>query len=265
MKKKEIKVGGGVGERSKNFIDVLKRGFKVNENVLNTYIYDVFLYIFLVLGFFIFSILLGKVMAGLDTIDYNSLLSSDINAVNPQYQILRDVFTKMIGVIIFFLIYSLLIFSYFKGLIWNRLLEKKLSFNYYKKTVLMNLIFEILFVPSVLLLVGGLKAPNTLFILIPVFMHFNALSYYFFTKENKVFKGIWKGIKFSFVKIHKYILHYAVIIAFFVIASYIIKIILKIINLRLGISSIINVLALVFIISILRNYFVGVMKNAEQN
>jgi hypothetical protein len=169
----------------------------------------------------------------------------------------------MIAVIIGFLVFLLVLFTFFKSLIWAKLLNKKASLRYLIKSFFINLILGLIFLVLFVYSILGLKNNILAFILVPLFMHFNALSYYFVNKENKVFKSIWKSIKFTFLKFTGYIGHYLIIIISFVVCSVMLGLINKV--LPKSISPLILGLLFIFIFAVFRDYFAKFVGSIEND
>ncbi|MFH1711399.1 MAG: hypothetical protein ABH840_03745 [Nanoarchaeota archaeon] len=236
---------------------------KINSKVISTFFIDLLFYISFAVLFFIFVFILKSALSNLQQLDYTNILTADINIANTNLAILKGVFVKMILIISLFILSIILSFTLFKGIIWTKLTETKLNLKYFWKTLLMNLIYFAIFLT--LIIYSLLKISNnylTLVLLI-LFFHFNALSYYFITKKhrNKIFKSIASAFKFS-LYIVNYILPYLVIAVLFVALLIITQIILRRI-IPFSYYQFTILLFLVFYISIIRNYFSKIVNKIE--
>jgi cytochrome b subunit of formate dehydrogenase len=127
----------------------------------------------------------------------------------------------------------------------------------------MNLLFGIPFLILLVYITSALKNSWLVLALILVFMHFNAVAYFFFTKENKIFKSIGKSVKFTFFKIGKYFLHYVIIAIFILVVLSVTGIIFQ----RIFPATYImfaNLIVLIFIAAIVRNYVAEILGGADE-
>jgi len=235
------------------FFEIVKRGLKPEKKVFVTFFIDIIFYFCLILGFLIFAYMLKNVALGIQDINLSSFLSEDVNAINLNARLIEIVFAKMIGTISIFLIYILGIFTLFKGLIWTELLSKKFTLKYYLKSLSINLIEGLIFLVFFIYASVGLKNTWIALAFIVLFAHFNSLSFYFVNKENKIFKSIFKSMKFTFSKFPRYILHYFVIFIILAMLYLVLNFIKQIIPVYLYL--IIFGIIIIFLFSIFRNYF----------
>lgn len=232
----------------------------VNKKVLKTFFYDLLFYAAILIGFLLFAMLMGRALLALETLDYQNILTINPVVADTNLSVLQGVFLKMIGVILLFLIYALFAFTFFKGLIWTTLTEAKFTSKYYRKTFWANLLYGIILFVLLIWVLARLKDYALAIIIIPIFMHFNALTYYFFKDESKVFKSIGKAFKFTFTKIKYYLLPYILIIFLFYALSYLTNIFLN----RLFVTPYLPLISLIFLAfyaTILRNYFKEIIHN----
>jgi len=240
--------------------EAIKKGFSINRRLISTYIYDIIFYAALILGFIGWVFILKAVTAGAGDINLSAFMSEDVNAINLNAKLLEILFAKMIGAIAIFLAYWVLIFTFFKGLIWTKLLEKSLNARYFWKSLVINSIEGLVFLVLFIYFIISLKNNILALVSFIIFIHLNSMGYYFFTKENKISRSIIKGLKVTFTK-PIYLFYYMIMALVF--AG--VLVIMSIINAAIPspVSWGLLVLVLVFVFAIFRNYFIKVMESIE--
>jgi len=239
-------------------IETIRKGFRIDKKIWVSFFYDILFYLAFAVGIIGFAFILKSVLFNLQGINLSSFLSDDVNSINLNAKLLEILFVKMIGTIFLFLVYILFIFTLFKGLIWTKLLGSRMNRKYFFKSLVINLIEGIIFFVLFVYFAVKLKSVPLIAGLIIVFMHFNSISYYLFTKDNKIFSSILKSIKLTFSRAD-YLIHYVIIALIMTIFFGIIGIISKIIPKTASI--ILMVFGLIFMFSMFRNYFVKIMEN----
>lgn len=250
--------------KTKNHSSLLNlRLIQLNSKVLSTFFLDLLFYISIIALFFLFATILKSALSNLQQLDYSNILTADLEAATANLVILKSVFTKMIIIILLFIISSIISFTLFKGLIWTRILEAKFRLKYFLKTLLMNLIYFTIFL--LLIIYSMIKLDNSYLtiILILLFFHFNALSYCFITKKHqcKIFRSIKESFRFS-LYIVNYILPYILISVLFLALMIITQLILTRIISQTYYPLLMPVF-LVLYLSIIRNYFAKLVEKIE--
>lgn len=191
----------------KRQLAILRESFGFRK-IFVTYVLDLLFYFALVTSFFLWVSVLKSKASSLGFIDYSKIITNDLAAATANFNLLKSFLLFLICSIVIFLLLVLVEFTLFKGLIWSRLLAKRISLSYFGKLLWINFVF---LVPvSLLELYVIIKLRNlVVFVIIGLFiLHFNALLLYFFTKKSGMLRTFqetfWKGLKF-----HRFFFPYA--------------------------------------------------------
>jgi hypothetical protein len=147
----------------------------------------------------------------------------------------------------------IVLFTFFKGIIWLKLKDKKFSWKFFRKYLYLNLIYLI---PSIIIIAFVFFKFKTNLVTIPVILillHFHFLTTYFFIEENKIKKSLKQAFTKGF-NINLFIGPYLVIGVGFVLIGYILG------NIPFYESQIIvNSIVYIFYFSISRNYIKNIL------
>ena len=200
----------------KNNIKMYVNSFK-NINLLLVLLLNV-LFVFLTI---VVARLIGFFSEGwmekLNNLDLESVVLQSEAQLRSVVSTLRGFYLFVVFAVLLFILFFIVNWSFFQGLIWNILLKKKFNFRYFLKFLLLNTIWFLLWVVvlSVILFGGRMEFFIILFsILILLFLHFSFILCVLFTKENR-FSQIKKAIKLGILRIHYFILPYVVILITF--------------------------------------------------
>lgn len=213
-----------------------KDSFKdINSDFLFIIFYDLVLYAFFIAipklwNSFIMSHPLAKESALIQ--DINSLTAEQIAALNPMFGSFFRAFAVsiIIAALILFAVYVLT-----RCLIWCSIEKKKFSLSYFKKSLLLNLVWLPLlliiiallsFVAALLMVAGASSMILSLllsFIFVIIFLMFiniNFLVYHLFTKNNKIFLSIGSSFRLLFSKFKRFIVPLLFMAVIFSIISF---------------------------------------------
>ena len=248
-------------KRGKNFLTdniiTLKNSFKnINLTFLLIIVLDVLFYFILFqAGNYYLSIMQQKALG--ITLDQNLL--ADPAAASGLLETVRGFFFFLVASIIIFLLITIIVISLLKGVIWSLTVNKKLNLEFFKKFLILNLIwipswFLLAFLATVAIREG--TAPLFVLVIFILTFYFTNILYPLFLKQNKL-AMIKTSFSLGIRKIHYFIIPFAIII----ISSLIISRIYNLIALNINLNP--NVLLLIGIIYVawLRYYFVEVVGN----
>ena len=245
-----------------NFIkqnyEVFTNSFKrINLKFFLILAFDIlFYFIFMQIGNFFLKII-EKKAANVDLAQ--NLLGLNQQAATSLLGSLKGFFFFLIFSAILFLLLMVINWSIFKGLIWSIVANKKFDFKFFRKFLLLNLVW----LPSWFLLIflfAIITKPATA----PIFMvTFLVLAFYFtnilypsFLKENRLNK-IKEAFKLGIRKIHHFIVPYAIIIFLF----YIILNVYNFIAANIVLNPNVFFGILLILIAWLRYYFAEIVNN----
>lgn len=238
------------------------RNFKPDSRVLRTFIYDLAFYTLLISIFLFFLSNLKSSTLMLENLDTSTILTSNLDVANSNLAVLQSALTGIIKSLSILFLLFLLVFTLLKGLIWTHLTKSRFTLKYYFKTLLSNLLFLIFFLSIFILLALNLENNSLALLTIPLFLHFNSLSYIALSKGKKIFSSIGFSVRFTFTKFPKYILSYIASIILLVIAALASREILAFISSSL--QAVLFPILLIFYVSIFRNYFTKLVSSTEK-
>ncbi|MDD5192715.1 MAG: hypothetical protein PHH54_02950 [Candidatus Nanoarchaeia archaeon] len=233
------------------------KGFlKINKKVLLTFLYDLVGYIIIILGFYFLAIFIRKKIASLtNTVDYSSFFSNNIELINQNFASLKLILFLLLLFIFLFSIFALIIHTLFKGLIWLKLRDKKFSWKFFRKYLLLNLIYLVPLAIILLFVFLQLKSNLLLVIILLIGLHFHVLLSYSLTDENKIRSSFKFAFKQGF-KIKYFIIPYLIILTGLFILAYILG------SLPFySLKTLVNFFVFVFYFAISRNYINSILYN----
>jgi hypothetical protein len=222
---------------------------KINKKVFLTFLYDILYYGIIASGFVLLSSQIKKKVDNLTaSIDYSALLSTNIDLINQNFALLKMILAWLFVWIFLFSIFALSVFSLFKGLIWLKLNNKQFSGKFFKKYLLVNIIYLVpVSIISIFVLLK-LKSNFLLFLIILVSLHFHVLLSYF-SIENKI-KNSFKLAFKKGLKIKSFMGPYIIILAGLFLLSFILNKILPVYAFKV----LVNFIIIIFYFSINRQY-----------
>ena len=208
----------------KNQIDIFKKSFKVNKkDLLTVAVYDFLLILVSYITLFFWGEFIKTIFSKIGEFDLTKFTEATIEQISH----LKNFYY---GTIISLLILMVLLFitwSFFKGLIWNKTLNKHFTFKYFKKFLLLNLacipilllvIFIVLLISlpysTLILSLNSILNKSiasfiifivTYLIFIPIIVYLMfplSVTYMYFTKNNNIKKSLKKTFKIVIKKIH---------------------------------------------------------------
>ena len=225
---------------------------KINKKVFLTFFYDILGYIFIVLGFYLLAISIkGRITKLTTSVDYSSFFSNNIDAINQNFAPLKMVLFILLLSIFIFSIFALIMFTLSKGVIWLKLKDKKFSWKFFRKYLLLNFIYLTPLAIILLFILFKLKNNIVLGIILLIGIHFHVLLSYSLTNEDKIktsFKFAFKqGFKFKY-----FLVPYLIILGGLLLLGFILS------NLPFysfySLKPLVNFLIYVFYFAVCRNY-----------
>jgi hypothetical protein len=247
----------------KQQLKLFLESFKFKKNFLYTIAYDALFFIIAILFIKLFGSILGRMSSNVDM----SIINKAVLSPSPaQAEILKMTLTNAKAVvyglgiaIVLYLIIIIFAWSFSRGLIYSKLLNKKFNNRFYWKFLSLNLVFYIpLLIISIAFVYVIKEIPQAIYILILVLLaifYFLALSYISFVKNNKIFKAIGNALEFGFTKIHKMLIPLIFILIMFVIMSLLTALIIM--NLSFSIKPYVSLFIFLIYLAWLRIYFVN--------
>lgn len=132
--------------------------------------------------------------------------------------------TILILLVIF--VVSLLVGTFFKGLIWARILHKKFDIHFYKRFALFNILWIIPWAVIIVVLLFAIRSTIVLWYIlgiIIVFLHFTSVIYVLFEKEHKFSRILKDTFILGVEKIYYFIIPYLLIVLLFSVLVYILR------------------------------------------
>lgn len=217
--------------------------------------YDiVFYFIFMQIGNFFLKII-EKKATNVDLTQ--NLLELNQQAASGLLTSVRGLFFFLIFSAVLFLVLIVVNWSVFKGLIWATAANKKFNFGFFKKFLLLNLIwlpswFLLIFLFAVI--IEPATAPIFMAVTLIMAFYFTNILYPLFLKDNKLNK-IKEAFKLGIKKIHHFIVPYAVVGVLF----YIISKLYSLTAANIGLNPNVFLGILLIFIAWLRYYFIEVV------
>jgi hypothetical protein len=245
------------GNYFKNSFGDLKSSLKFNKNILISGIYDLIFWAFVLIGATFAGGKIRKEAASLKVVNFENLLEVGLNELNSNLMVIKSFFLLMLGIILAYSIFLLFSYSFFKGLIWCKLLNKKFNKKYFFKYVLLNLIYFspliiIVFYVNLKQILPFIWGMFFLGILILLGIHFSAILSYNFTLENNIKKTFSNSFRKG-IKLHKYIIFYFIVIGIYWILR-------RILPFTQGKELISSLILLIIYFMWVRNYFIKVLR-----
>ena len=240
-------------------VSFLRKTFNFKKPFWSTYFLDVLYYFLLIAGFLLWIYVLIQQAQGIQQADFGVLFSGTGQQITDVYSTLKSFFIALILTLSLFLLYIMLLMTFFKGFIWSKLLTKKVKFAHYVKLFFTTFVGFILFLT--LFVISSLTKQNILaavILLLAVYLY--SLFLYFFTKSGIVFSSLGKMFKMA-VRVDKLVFFFVVSILSLVIYDLTLAKLLNSIALPLALNAFINLFCVVFILVVIRRYFIIVLDN----
>ncbi len=212
--------------RFKNYFKKEWKEFLASFKLKTKFIYVILLDVLCITATFIlgliYSLLLNNLITPLDGLDLTNLATMGAEGLQ-QYILLKN---TMYGFLIYtalLLIFVLIVYSLFQGLIWNLILKKKFTLKYLGKFSLLNLIWVLFWLIIALVLLIILKKiiivwVILVYILLLIIFYLTSILYVVFTEKIK----IWQAIKDTFnigKRIHLFIMPYLLVLGLFIVLN----------------------------------------------
>ena len=241
------------------YITFLNSFKKLDKRVIYIVFCDFLFLLLLIAGLFLWNANISKKIAEIP-VD----LLQDPESLSPEMaeQTLSLLKAPLISVMIatiILLTFIFLIWTFFKGIIWNLVLKKKFGLKYYYKFILLNLFwFALWLIPAFLIIISLKRKPSAIFLLLVLIflIYFTNILYILFTKRNLIKEALKNTFKLGFNKIHFFLLPYILMLVTMLIISLILW---PTHFLPERIYTSISTLALVFYLAWLRFYLADVV------
>ncbi len=191
-------------------------------------LYDALFYLSVFLIALIFSFLLKFQMEKLGLTNLGGLNLADQQVIQSNVNLAQVLIASMIVYFVLFLLIALISYSFFKGIVWLTMLNKKPSFGYFKKFFLTNLIWwGVWIIPAVLALFGLKQEYFTLVFVLEAILYFHLTSilHLSFAKSQDIKRSFSKILPVGFGKIHHFIIPYVYALIVYIVLSQIFRII----------------------------------------
>jgi len=227
---------------------------ELNKKVQKTFFYDLGFYAFATLILGMLAVFLrNKIEPLVNKIDYSAFFSDNLEAINQGLGSLKVILVYLILFILISIIALIILFTFFKGIIWIKLLNKKFSKIFFRKYLFLNFIYLI---PAlIIILFVFFKYKNnylTMAIALPI-VYFHTFLSYFLTESNKIKDSFKQASKKAIDT--KFFAPCLLIIVGFIALSQILNLIPY-----YSIKPIINLIIFIFYFSIIRNYIKNIIK-----
>lgn len=190
---------------------VLKRNFFVG------FFYDLLYYILVAVGFlFVARLGMTKAKEFMDRIDFTALFSTNIDLINQNYSHLKMILFWIFLWIFLFAVLCLLLFTFFKGIIWLRMNHKKFSWKFFFKYLRLNLIYFGIATP-ILGLFYFYNLIDVFFVFFLIFFYFYTIACHFIVGENGIIKTIKKSFSLGIKEIGLVISYLIAMVGFFLL------------------------------------------------
>lgn len=187
--------------------DALRGSFKsINKGILFVLLYDILFYLGIFLAGFMF---VNALESRSNTVDLNQdILGLGLDSAQQMLSSVKGFFFFLIFLTIAFLLFIIINWSIFKGLIWatisKRKIEKDMMINFLKLNLVWMGCWILIFV-FIIFSFQDLAAAILIIIGILLFLYFSVILYTFYMRKPK--KGlIKKALGFGFTKFHYYLL-----------------------------------------------------------
>ncbi len=235
-------------------VSYLRKAFNFKKPFWSTYFLDTLFYFLLIAGFLFWIYLLVQQAQGIQQSDFGVLFTGTPQQVDDVYTTLKSFFIALILTLSLFLLYILLLMTFFKGFIYSKLLGKKTGFAHYVKLFFTSFAGFVLF--GALFVFCSLTKQSILAGIVMVLaVYLYSLFLYHFTKTSIVFKSLGSMFKSS-ILVHKFLLFFIVSLLSLVVYDLTIAKLLNSVPLPLSINALINLFCVSFIFALIRRYFI---------
>jgi len=229
-----------------------KDSFKLNLDFLQIFLYDLLFHVIFLPLLFLTKKIISSKTQNLDLTSFQNIASQSAAQINMLTSQLSSLLTTLIISTVFLITLTLAAWSFSRGLIYTKILKKKLTLKYFFKFMLLNLILGIIILFSlasftVLIKFSFFKILLVFAILITIYLL--TFTYIYFTKKNQIFYAIGKSIQ-AIPKIKTLFIPCLLILVIFLIITLIISL------LRLTLSPYIALLILTAFLTWARLYFI---------
>jgi len=225
------------------------KSFKLKTKFIQVIIFDILCIVLSWLSLVVFGKLTQNIMLTLSQLNLQGI--TDINLIENQAEILASAMNSLFIYLAGLLIVLFIICILTRTLVWNTILNKKITAKYIGKFILLNLIWLLWMIPFMLILMT--KNPYWIIgltvLLGILFVHFTFILYTIFTKEVKIGRSLKLCFKLGIAKIHLFLIP----LLFAILTFILISIVLALIN-KLFASGIVTILLLLMFAAWLRFY-----------
>ena len=159
----------------------------------------------------IFYLVLAQIFIGASAVANNFIQKIAYLPGGPSLTALRDLGISLSAVGILTLIFVIAWYSLIKGFVWTLISRRKMSFYFFRKFFLLNLvwigIYFLIFLVFALGAKPGFLAGVIVFLAV-LFVHLTTFLHYDFAHNAKISKAFRAAFHFGFSKIHHFVLPY---------------------------------------------------------
>jgi hypothetical protein len=204
----------------KEFTNSLKDAKKV---VLIVALYDLLFYVFLYLGSKLIAIMTNRQLEKIQPLlGMMTTMSANLAELEKNLTIMKGFQAFLIIAPIIFLLFVIIDWTIFKGLIWVAILRKRFSLKYFKNFLALNLLWFIPWTILLLLVVILVRQRASAYMVLLLFillMHLSGVLCITFTKKDKIINAIKEAFCIGIGKIHLFLVPYLALIILFIVVS----------------------------------------------
>jgi hypothetical protein len=233
------------------------KSIELNKKIIKTAFIDLIFYASILAIILILATWIrGKISSLTNTLDLPALFSNNIDLINQNLDSLTKILVLLILFIVISIILIIITYTFFKGLIWAKLLNKKFSWKSFRKYFYLNLIYLI---PAIIIILTIFFKYENAFLTIIIsllFLHFHFLLSYYISNTNKIILSFKQAFKKG-IKINKFIYPYLIISAGFLVLSFILG---KISYFYFSIRPMVHLVIYILYSAVSRNYIKNIIQ-----
>ncbi len=200
-----------------------------NKKLLSILGIDIIFYIIFYLGFKVFASKAKKIIESLQDLNavaIQNLNNVDIESANQLLAQLQTFVASIIGAVVVFILFIIVILTLIKGYEWSKIADNKLKPSNYLKLLVLNIIWFTIWVIIFFIPFSFIEQQTYLthfYYIIPPILYFSLFLYLNFAQTQKIGKALLAPIKEGLLKLHKYLAALVIIILLFTIPPLILK------------------------------------------
>lgn len=204
--------------------DIISSLRDTKKIILVVALYDFLFYVFLYLGSKLLTIMTNRQLERIQPMlgEMMTTITTDLAQLENNLAVMKGFQNFLIIAPIIFLLFVIIDWTIFKGIIWVNILKKRFDLKYFKNFLALNLLWfipwAILLVLVIVLVRQNASAYIVLFLFV-LLMHMSGVLCIAFAKENKIINSIKQAFSIGIGKIHLFLVPYTILIILFVVVS----------------------------------------------